>query len=58
MLSKFFLVCAIIVFTCIFGLAIVNAAIGCGQTVYHDNGTWETLDCLYIPYETKTGFWR
>jgi hypothetical protein len=57
MLSKLFAVGLIIVVSLIIGLALLNLMIGCGQTVYYENGTWETLDCLFIPYETAKGEW-
>ena len=57
MLSKLFAVGLVIVVSLIFGLALLNLMIGCGEVVYFENGTWETLDCLFIPYETEKGEW-
>jgi len=57
MLSKLFAVGLVIVVSLIFGLALLNLMIGCGEVVYFENGTWETLDCLFIPYEVEKGEW-
>lgn len=57
MLSKLFAVGLVIVVSLIFGLALLNLMIGCGEIVYFENGTWETLDCLFIPYEVEKGEW-
>lgn len=57
MVSKLFAAATIILVSLIIGLACINILIGCGQTVYYQDGTWETLDCLFIPYETDQGKW-
>lgn len=57
MLSKIFAVALVALVSLIIGLALLNFMIGCGQTVYYENGTWETLDCLFIPYEPAKGEW-
>ena len=57
MVSKLFAAATIILVSLIIGLACINILIGCGQTVYYQDGTWETLDCLFIPYETAQGEW-
>ena len=57
MVSKVCAVGLIIVVSLIIGLAFFNLLIGCGETVYYDNGTWETLDCLFIQYEQAKGEW-
>ena len=40
------------------GLILVNLAMGCGEVIYFENGTWETGECWLIPYETTQGSWR
>lgn len=57
MVSKILAVALIAVVSLVIGLAFFNLLIGCGETVYYDNGTWETLDCLFIPYEPANGEW-
>lgn len=57
MVSKVCAVGLILVVILIIGVAFFNLLIGCGETVYYDNGTWETLDCLFIPYEPAKGEW-
>lgn len=57
MVSKVCAVGLIFVVILIIGVAFFNLMIGCGETVYYDNGTWETLDCLFIPYEPAKGEW-
>ena len=57
MISKLFAAAFIVLVSLVFGLAFINLMIGCGQIVYYQDGTWETLDCLFIPYETAQGEW-
>ncbi len=57
MISKLFAAAFIVLVSLVFGLAFINLMIGCGQIVYYQDGTWETLDCLFIPYETAQGKW-
>jgi len=30
---------------------------GCGETFYYADRTWKTGECIFIPYETKSGTW-
>lgn len=57
MMSKVLLTLLVLAIGLLFGLGLLNWLIGCGETVYYEDGTWETLDCLYIPYETTRGTW-
>ena len=57
MISKLFAAAFIVLVSLVFGLAFINLMIVCGQIVYYQDGTWETLDCLFIPYETAQGEW-
>ena len=57
MMGKALLTLLVLGISILFGLGLLNFLIGCGQTVYYENGTWETLDCLFIPYETAQGQW-
>jgi len=31
---------------------------GCQSKIYHENGTWETQSCLFIPYTPQKGRWH
>lgn len=57
MASKLFAAATIILVSLIIGLAFINLIIGCGQTMFYEDGTWETLDCLLLPYEPTAGTW-
>jgi hypothetical protein len=35
-----------------------NAVIGCGEPIYHADGTYVTGECLFVDYEPVTGRWR
>ena len=48
---------AVMLMYLLFMVVIVEFATGCGTTLYHDNGTWETLDCAFIPYTPTKGTW-
>tara|TARA_R100001443_G_scaffold2698_1_gene8824 strand:- start:1091 stop:1282 length:192 start_codon:yes stop_codon:yes gene_type:complete len=39
-------------------LVFIEFMAGCGMKAYYDDGTWETMPCVFIPYETTTGIWR
>lgn len=41
----------------LFALVLINAAMGCGETFYYPNGTWETGECFLIPYTPVSGEW-
>jgi|TARA_B100001094_G_scaffold44001_1_gene38793 hypothetical protein len=42
----------------LFMLILLEFMVGCGTKEYFANGTWETMPCAFIPYETTTGTWR
>ena len=39
-------------------LVFIEFMVGCGSKNYYNDGTWETMPCVFIPYETTTGTWR
>tara|TARA_B100000073_G_scaffold143452_1_gene118043 strand:+ start:796 stop:1050 length:255 start_codon:yes stop_codon:yes gene_type:complete len=39
-------------------LVFIEFMAGCGTKTYYNDGTWETMPCVFIPYETTTGTWR
>ena len=39
-------------------LILINLAAGCGEVIYHADGTWETGECWLIPYEPTAGEWK
>ena len=39
-------------------LVLIEFMVGCGSKEYYADGTWETMSCAFIPYETTTGIWR
>ncbi len=41
----------------VFMIAILEFARGCGETTYYADRTWETNDCIFIPYEPVSGTW-
>ena len=41
----------------VFTVAIVEFMVGCGERTYYPNGTWETNECVFIPYEPVKGEW-
>tara|TARA_R110002124_G_scaffold190683_1_gene358028 strand:- start:618 stop:785 length:168 start_codon:yes stop_codon:yes gene_type:complete len=39
------------------GVSLVEFIGGCGEIEYNlVAGTWKTLPCVFVPYETVTGF--
>lgn len=36
---------------------VLEALSGCGETVYFQNRTWMTGECLFIPYTSTVGTW-
>ena len=41
----------------VFMIAILEFAVGCGETTYYADRTWTTNDCIFIPYEPVSGTW-
>ena len=41
-----------IIIVCVF-----EFMVGCGERTYYPDGTWETNECLFIPYEPVSGRW-
>lgn len=31
---------------------------GCGEVIYYPDGTWKNGECVFIPYEPKSGTWK
>jgi hypothetical protein len=31
---------------------------GCGERIYHKDGTWRSGECIILPHEISTGRWR
>jgi len=59
MLGYVFFVGLVCVFMAgVFALVLINWAMGCGEVFYYANGTWETGECLLIPYEVQRGTWK
>lgn len=50
------LVCAIV--AALIGVILLEAAAGCGSTIYHEDGTTTQLGCIFIPHETTYGRWK
>lgn len=50
------LVCAIV--AALIGVVLLEAAAGCGSTVYHEDGTITQRGCIFIPHETTYGRWK
>lgn len=38
-------------------LVLIEFMAGCGERTYHADGTWETNECVFIPYEPVRGTW-
>jgi hypothetical protein len=38
-------------------LVMVEWFTGCGQVDYYADRTWETIDCVFLPTEKRTGTW-
>ena len=49
---------AIVLITYLIMIVFIEFMVGCGSKQYNADGTWETMPCAFIPYETTTGTWR
>ena len=49
---------AIVLITHLLMIVFIEFIVGCGSKTYYADGTWETMPCAFIPYETTTGTWR
>jgi hypothetical protein len=42
----------------IFALIVIEALSGCGEPIYHADGTYITGECVYLPYSPVEGRWK
>jgi hypothetical protein len=49
---------AIIAFSALLSLVLINWMMGCGEVEYHADGTFVTGECLVIPYTPVKGTWK
>ena len=49
---------AICVISLTITIVLVEFLAQCGEKTYYEDGTWETNECVFIPYTTTTGTWR
>ena len=42
----------------LFMLVIIEWFSGCGEVIYYPDGTWKNGECVFIPYEPKSGTWK
>jgi hypothetical protein len=42
----------------VFTLVLVEALSGCGEPIYHPDGTFITGECVYLPYTPVEGRWK
>lgn len=47
-----------IAFASLMTIAMVEWVVGCGEPIYHADGTFITGECVFIPHEPVTGAWR
>lgn len=39
-------------------IVVLEWAAGCGEKIYHQDGTWRSGECIILPHEISTGRWR
>jgi hypothetical protein len=42
----------------LFALITLEALSGCGEPIYHADGTFITGECIYLPYSPVEGRWK
>jgi hypothetical protein len=48
---------AVVLMSAMFAVVIIEMAVGCGEPIYHADGTYVTGECVFIPYTPVSGKW-
>ena len=49
---------AILAFSFMFAIVLLEMAVGCGEPIYKADGTYVTGECIFIPYTPVEGVWQ